>query len=475
MSRSGGFWVGALAALLLGSASLGAQEVLEAEAEAAAEAETEAQAIAAVPDEVGAAQIAERTAETRAQEARADSNIASRMAEIFAEIDGLKDVQIRVQAGVVTLSGTVTNPDDREKAEAIAARFTGVVTVENDIDRTYAVESNLSPVLEQFGGDLRQLMRAAPLFGVALLIGVLIAALAYLLAAQGRLWRWLTPNSFLAELISGAIRVVGIVAGLIVMLQILGATALLGLVLGGAGVIGIALGFAVRDTVDNYVSSLMLSLRQPFRANDHVLIGDSEGRVIRLTSRATILMTLDGNHLRIPNATVFKAIILNYTRNPQRRFEFDLGVDADDDPLAAMKVGVAALQGLASVLDDPRSYAVIRDVGDSSIVLRFFGWIDQRETDFLKGRSIAIQVAKQALEGAGFVLPEPLYRIRIDGRSDVAALGEATSAPAKGKKPPVAVPASDDTEPESAVEQLVSDERDDARQPDLLDRKRPIE
>jgi small conductance mechanosensitive channel len=39
-------------------------------------------------------------------------------------------------------------------------------------------------------------------------------------------------------------------------------------------------------------------------------------------------MTLDGNHLRIPNSTVFKAVILNYTRNPQRRFEFDLG-DAD--------------------------------------------------------------------------------------------------------------------------------------------------
>ena len=98
----------------------------------------------------------------------------------------------------------------------------------------------------------------------------------------------------------------GRVLGLVAALQILEATALLGAVLGGAGVIGIALGFAVRDTVDNYVSSLMLSLRQPFRANDHVVIEGHEGRVIRLTSRATILMTLDGNHLRIPNSTVFK-------------------------------------------------------------------------------------------------------------------------------------------------------------------------
>src|SRR3546814_8338036 len=74
----------------------------------------------------------------------------------------------------------------------------------------------------------------------------------------------------------------------------------------------------------------MLSLRQPFRANDHVVIEGHEGRVVRLTSRATILMTLEGNHLRIPNSTVFKAVILNYTRNPERRFDFELGIRSEE-------------------------------------------------------------------------------------------------------------------------------------------------
>ena len=77
--------------------------------------------------------------------------------------------------------------------------------------------------------------------------------------------------------------------------------------------------------------------------------------MIRLTSRATILMTLDGNHLRIPNSQVFKAVILNYTRNPQRRFDFELGIDADDDPTAARHLGVGVMRGLEFVLDDPRA------------------------------------------------------------------------------------------------------------------------
>ena len=241
--------------------------------------------------------------------------------------------------------------------------------------------------------------------------------------------------------------------------------------------IGIALGFAVRDTVDNYVSSLMLSLRQPFRANDHVVIEGHEGRVVRLTSRATVLMTLDGNHLRIPNAIVFKSVILNYTRNSQRRFFFDLGVDADDDPVDAMAVGLAAVNELKFVVDTPKATAIIQDVGDSNIVLRFFGWLDQQDTDFFKGRSLAIYAAAQALTGAGFALPEPIYRLRFDEGAPlplkgVGAVDHKKSVPAKTTQPP---PSEADTSPDEHIENLVDEERAEPGRDDLLDNARPIE
>ena len=182
----------------------------------------------------------------------------------------------------------------------------------------------------------------------------------------------------------------------------------------------LAIGFAVRDTVENYISSVMLSLRQPFRAKDHVVINDLEGIVVRLTSRATILMTLDGNHMRIPNAAVFKGIILNYSTNPQRRFEFDLGVDAEDDPVAGMKAGLDAIRTLDFILQDPEPDALINTVGDSNIVLTFYAWIDQRETNFGKARSLAIRAAMRALEEQGFTLPEPIYRLRFDPEVNTA-------------------------------------------------------
>lgn len=63
-------------------------------------------------------------------------------------------------------------------------------------------------------------------------------------------------------------------------------------------------------------------------------------------------------------------MILNYTRNPERRFWFDLGIDADDDPLDAMETGLRKMNALPFLLDTPAATAVIENVGDSNVVLR---------------------------------------------------------------------------------------------------------
>ncbi len=412
------------------------------------------------------------------RDANEDQRIAERIRGIFAAIDSLSHIEVAVEQGVVSLSGTVAQPEQVEQAAAIAGRVAGVVTVDNRIERDVAVSTNIAPAVDNIVAQSKGLVRMLPLLAVALVVAALVFWLGAWLSNRKALWRRVSPNGFVAELLSSAVQFVGVLFGIYLALKILGATALLGALLGIGGVIGIAIGFAVRDTIDNYISSVMLSLRQPFRANDHVVIGEDEGRVVRLTSRATILMTLDGNHLRIPNSTVFKAVILNYTRNPQRRFEFDLGVDADDDPVDAMEVGVKAVSALDYVLDDPKPVARIVEVGDSNIVLRFLAWLDQEQTDFYKGRSLAIRAGKVALEDAGFALPEPIYRLRMDPRS--APVTTATSQDAdrekasmgRGQRPADAE--ATDLRPESHVAQMVERERAETGG-DLLDSGRPIE
>ena len=417
-----------------------------------------------------------------------DARIAERLRGIFTELPAFEGVDVQVSEGVVSLTGTVSDSETINRAENIAGRVQGVVTVENAIERDVSVEANLS-VFGKISEIARGFVEILPLLVVALVTAAAMGALGYVIASPAAFWNRIATNAFLGELIRSAIRFAFVVGGLVVGLDMLGAGTLLGAVLGGAGVVGLALGFAMRDTVENYVASLMLSLRQPFRANDHIVIDDKEGRVIRLTSRATILMTLDGNHLRIPNSQVFKAVILNYTRNPQRRFDFELGIDADDDPRAAMALGREVLSGLSFVLVEPEPAARINQVGDSNIVIQFLGWIDQTEADWFKSRSQAIAAVKEALEDAGFALPEPIYRLRFDSRTDPLPLGgsaqitEAKQAqpakeadtPAVRPKPPIA-PESD-VRPESEIAAMVEEERkgEGGQAEDLLDHSRPVE
>lgn len=419
------------------------------------------------------------------QDAGADERIAQRIAGIFAELPALGAVEVDVNQGVVTLSGTVPRQEDIDRAEAIAGRVSGVVTVENALERDLSISSQgsgIASIAERWDGFVAMM----PLIGLALLVWAVIAFVGYLIAGLGSLWHRIAPNSFLAELIASSIRFVFVIGGLVIALDILGASALLGAVLGGAGLLGLALGFALRETIENYVASLMLSLRQPFRANDWVMIGDLEGRVIRLTSRATVMMTLDGNHLRIPNAQVFKAVITNFTRNPQRRFDFDLGVDADDDAEAARKLGRETLAAFDFILADPPAEARIVEVGDSNVVIRFLGWIDQNETDWWKAQSRAIPAVKQALEDAGFGLPEPIYRLRFDPRSASLPFenisdgkrADTAKPPKKAARRPRDTEADEDVRPVNEIAEMVEKERRESggeQEKDLLDHSRPVE
>jgi small conductance mechanosensitive channel len=409
-----------------------------------------------------------------------DQAIENRIKAIFSEIDSLKSVDVDVREGVVTLSGGVSNSVAALRASEIAGRLVGVVTVEDKIDRTLDIEGNVTPLVDTFNARLKSYYRALPLLGLGLALFLVISLAGHMLASWMWLWRRVLRNPFLAELVSQAVRVASIAIALVLALSLVGATALMGTIIGGVGVLGIAIGFAVRDSLENYISSIMLSLRQPFRANEHVVIDEHEGKVVRLTSRATVLMTLDGNHLRIPNAVVFKAVILNYSRNPERRFEFDLGVDAEDDPIAAMTLGLDTLDTLPFVLKQPDASAFIQTVGDSNIVLRFQGWVNQTQTDFNKARGLAISATKEALEAGGFTLPEPIYRLRFDGPADADRITKGLGGTMPPRRKPIAPtpPADVDTQdvaPDLHIDKKVDEERAEAKETDLLDFGRPVE
>ncbi len=271
----------------------------------------------------------------------------------------------------------------------------------------------LDPAWERVRGRVVDGLVFLPLLAVAVVVLLVFGLLALWVGRWDRLYERVSPNVFVRNLVRQGVRAAVLLVGLLVAVDVLGITTLVGAVLGGAGVASIALGFAFKDIVENYLAGVLLGLRQPFAPNDDLVIEGQRGKVVRLTSRDTILMSLDGNHVRIPNAAVFRSTVVNFTRNPRRRFEVRLTVAPDTELSAALAEGLDVLRGMKGVLDDPPAAGRVVDVGDSWVTLAWFAWMDQTRSDFDKVRSEAIRLVLEGLAAADVDMPPPEHRVRL--------------------------------------------------------------
>lgn len=407
--------------------------------------------------------------------AEQDTRIATRIRNILNGLDGFDDVTVSVDSGIVTLRGTTSDQARATQLGDLVTRVEGVVAIDNEVTQTTDVVEQLNPAVDRFRNRMWQFVTYLPLAAVALLAFLLVAMLGVLLARMKRPWDRMAPNAFIADIYRQIVRLAFIVAGLVVALDILNASALLSTILGAAGIVGLAIGFAVRDTVENFIASIMLSVRQPFRPNDMVEIEGDIGKVIRLTSRATILLSFDGNHIRIPNAIVFKSRIVNYTRNDERRFVLELGVAYDTDLVAAQDLALKTVTDLPFALADPAPSVWIERLGDSAVILQVAAWIAQNDANFPAARGEAYRMCLAAFGAAGIEMPGPTYT--IVGRPEP----EGPQAPVPPRKPkPGPQPErlevqTVDAQADQQLERIISAERQAQSGSDLLSRSAPEE
>lgn len=367
------------------------------------------------------------------------------------------DVMSRLCSAAAGCSWALMARQSRVAAQARGPQDELVEALENTTERVDVLGARLAEL-----GD--RALELLPLLGLAIVILLAFWAAGRLLTGGDWLFRWI-DNRFVRDLARHFVQITIVGAGLLVALELLDATALVGAALGAAGVVGIAVGFAFRDIMENYLAGLLLSMRQPFAPNDYVSIDGNEGKVVRLTSRSTVLLTLEGNHLRIPNAKVFKAVLVNYTRNPLRQFHFEVEVGVTEDLVAAQRLGTETLSGMDAVLEQPAPFGLIRGLGASSVPIRFHAWVDQTTTDFFKARSEGIRLVKGALDEADIEMPEPIYRVYL-----------RESAPPPSQAPASLEPTAreGDTAADAQLDIQVEGERA-AEGPDLLDEEAPRE
>ncbi|MFO7586727.1 MAG: mechanosensitive ion channel family protein [Gemmatimonadota bacterium] len=405
-----------------------------------------------------------------ASPARPGDELGDRIRSAFGRIEAFARVEVEAADGVVRLSGTVPEVADVALAKELAGRFDGVLYVENRLKAARDVPSRLAPAMENLREYGSGFVASLPTILIALLVLLAFGLIARTIAT----WRKPLHRFGLNPLAGGLLRrliATGVfLVGVVLAFDILGVTALVGAVLGTAGIVGIVLGFAFQKIIESYLAGVLLSARRLFQVSDLVQIGEHQGKVIRLTASDLVLMTLDGNHLRLPNATVFQSPVTNFTRNPLRRLTFTVGVDTGADLSRATRIGRETLSALNGVVADPGPMVQVETLGDSSVVLRFFAWVDQRTSDFLKVRSEAIRLVKKAYDDAEIEMPEPIYRVNLTRRSGADGTAEEARRVESADLPPVADEAADaDVSVDRKIEEQIEEDLARSGEKNLLE------
>ncbi|MAI64928.1 MAG: mechanosensitive ion channel protein MscS [Alteromonas sp.] len=215
-----------------------------------------------------------------------------------------------------------------------------------------------------------------------------------------------TTSPLLRSVIQRSISIVLILLGIYLFLFLAGLTGFAIAVVSGTGVVGLILGFAFRDIAENFISSLLLTIQRPFRIGDIVQINEFTGIIQKVTARATTLVDFDGNHIQIPNATIYKGVIKNLTANPLMRGKFVIGVGYDADIQQAQSIAQQVIAAHQNVLKDPEPQILIDTLGASAYNVKVYFWVNVEETSVLKMASVLMRNITQAFMDANISMPD---------------------------------------------------------------------
>ena len=176
-------------------------------------------------------------------------------------------------------------------------------------------------------------------------------------------------------------------------------------IFGTAGVIGIVVGVASQTSIGNIVSGFFMVSEKPFEIGDQIRIGDKTGVVHSIDLLSIKIRTFDNLLLRIPNQTVISSEVINVTRFPIRRLDFEIGVAYKEN----LEVVMQTLQEVAKrnplCLDEPEPLIVFKGFGASSINIQFGVWFER--TNYLKVKNSVFMEIKEAFEQKGIENPFP--------------------------------------------------------------------
>lgn len=225
-----------------------------------------------------------------------------------------------------------------------------------------------------------------------------------------------SENKAVNRLISTIMTVVIVIIGLFISLGVLGLDKTVTSLLAGAGVAGLAIGLAFQESLINTISGIVLAVRKNIRLGEHIESNGYNGKVKAVNLRETIIETIEGQMVIIPNKSVIQNPLINYTRYEKRRVNLECGISYGENLENVAEIAKDAIRKIAYFQNDSIDL-VSTGFGDSSINFTLRYWLeDTSQRSFLHAVSDGIIFLKAAFEKNDILIPFPIRTLDFDAK-----------------------------------------------------------
>jgi small conductance mechanosensitive channel len=171
------------------------------------------------------------------------------------------------------------------------------------------------------------------------------------------------------------------------------------------GTAGVAIGLALKDSLSNFASGVLILANAPFKVGDYVDIGGQSGVVMEIGLMTTKLKTLDNRHIVLPNNNVTTGTVTNYSAEDTRRLDmnFTIGYRDDAEKAIALINGIIASKGDAILHAPAEPFVMVTEYLDSSVKITMRVWC--KASDLWDLNFAFLKEVKAAFDQNGINIP----------------------------------------------------------------------
>jgi small conductance mechanosensitive channel len=177
------------------------------------------------------------------------------------------------------------------------------------------------------------------------------------------------------------------------------------------GAAGLAIGLALKDSLGNFSSGVMLILFRPFKVGDFIEAGGVSGVVEQVRMFATVMRTGDNREIIVPNSQIYGGTITNYSARETRRIDLVFGIGYTDDIAKTKQIIEDIMRQDERILADPAPSIALGELGDNSVNFNVRPWV--KSADYWPVRADMLEKVKLAFDANGISIPYPQRDVHL--------------------------------------------------------------